>query len=698
MANAAPETSSKAALALFGAGTRLWFERAFRQPTEVQTEGWPRIAAGDHTLLLAPTGSGKTLAAFLWCLDQLTRTQVEERDGGVRVLYVSPLKALAYDVQRNLRGPLVGIQQAAAELGAEIVPPRVWIRSGDTSQKERRIWAREPSEILVTTPESLYLILGSRAREALRTVDTVIVDEVHALAPTKRGAHLALSLERLAALTGRDPQRIGLSATATPVADVARYLGGDRPVSIVDSSAPPLIDLKVVVPVPDMTRPDVRKPAAIAAAARQAPVVETEPEERTKQHGIWPVVVPELLALIQAHRTTIVFVNSRGLCERLVQRLCELADEPLVRAHHGSLAQGQRREAEELLKTGRIAGIVATSSLELGIDMGAVDLVIMVESPGAVARGLQRAGRAGHGVGEVSKCRIFPKHRGDLLEATVVARRMRRGELEPLRLPRNPLDVLAQQVVAMCSLDTVAVADVERVVRRAANYAQIPSDAFHGVLDMLSGRYPSTDFAELRPRLIWDRQADTLAPRRGARMLAILSGGTIPDRGLYAVHIAGDGPRVGELDEEMVHETQPGSVITLGASSWRVQEITRDRVFVTPAPGEVGTMPFWRGEGPGRPIELGRAMGAFLRELHAHRDGQGWLEREHHLDPLAAENLLRYVREQHGATGALPTDKAITIERFRDELGDWRICILTVDAMIPDPDEVQELMVTQLGH
>ncbi|HHH30211.1 MAG TPA: DEAD/DEAH box helicase, partial [Polyangiaceae bacterium] len=692
---------------MFAPPTRRWFAGAFETPTEVQTRGWTRIAAGDNALLLAPTGSGKTLAAFLYCIDRLCfpATPPSPKDEpAVRVLYVSPLKALAYDVERNLRAPLIGIERMAAQMKQPIALPRVAIRSGDTTQKARRQWAKDPSDIFVTTPESLYLVLTSQAREALRSVETVIVDEVHALAPTKRGAHLALTLERLSMFTGKDPQRIGLSATATPLEEVARYLGGDRDVAIVDATAPPNLDLEVVVPVPDMTRPELRRldpepapdPDPDPAHDSEEPDLDelqlqadldrldgVADEEEPPRYGIWPVIVPELLELIRGHRTTICFVNSRAMCERMVQRLTELAGEPLVRAHHGSLSHGHRREVEELLKTGRIKGIVATSSLELGIDMGTVDLVVMVESPGAVARGLQRVGRAGHGVGEVSKGRLFPKHRGDLLEATVVAHRMKRGDLEPLRLPRNPLDVLAQQIVAMCALEDVSLGDVERCVRRAASFAELPRDALIAVLDMLAGRYPSTDFSELRPRLVWDRETDELSARKGSRMLAIVSGGTIPDRGSYGVYLGGGegATRVGELDEEMVHESQPGQVITLGASSWRIDEITRDRVFVTPAPGEVGTMPFWRGEGPGRPIELGRALGAFLHELgdrlEHRRDVNRWLAEDYHLSDLASENLRRYVSEQKQETGTLPTDRAITVERFRDELGDHRICILS---------------------
>jgi ATP-dependent Lhr-like helicase len=759
-------------LGLFGDATRAWFEQSFPGATQVQRDGWPVIASGDHALLLAPTGSGKTLAAFLWSIDRLSRAVDEDREPGVRVLYISPLKALAYDVERNLRAPLTGIVRAAERVGVEIAQPQVAIRSGDTSQRERRIQARRPSDILVTTPESLYLILGSQARETLRTVETVIVDEVHALAPTKRGAHLALSLERLAALTATDPQRIGLSATARPVEEVAGFVGGDRPVSIVDTTAPPRIDLEVRVPVVDMTRPELRRrkedreraaepdgfdeddPAtwfpdgesnASGQGAPDRADAIARPAER--QYGIWPALVPQLYQLIESHRTTIVFVNNRARSERLVAELNELAGESLVRPHHGSLAQAQRRDTEEALKAGQIRGIVATSSLELGIDMGSVDLVVLVESPGAVSRGLQRVGRAGHGVGQTSKGRLFPKHRGDLLEAAVVAAGMRDGAIEPLRVPQNTLDVLAQHLVAMCAVESWRVDDAERTLRRAYGFRDLPRDGYVAVLDMLSGRYPSTAFADLKPRLTWDRDSDVLSARRGARTLAAVSGGTIPDRGLYGVYLGEEGPRVGELDEEMVHETQPGHVVTLGASSWRVEQITRDRVIVTPAPGEVGRMPFWRGDGPGRPIELGRALGAFSRQLGelGADEARARLERDYQLDPFAAENLLAYLREQREATGTVPTDRAITVERFRDELGDWRICILTpfgalvhapwalavqaglsaetgfdVQAMwsddgiclrlsdsdesfeqvelFPDPDEVEQLVVDQLGH
>ena len=667
----------------FRSATRDWFTRAFAAPTDVQRRGWERIAAGDHTLLIAPTGSGKTLAAFLYALDRLAG-MAEDEEPGVRVVYVSPLKALVYDIERNLRVPLAGMQRVAASLGQPLRPPRVDVRTGDTSPQDRRRQIRTPGEILVTTPESLFLLLGSQARETLRTARWIIVDEIHAMAATKRGAHLSLSLERLAHLARQDPQRIGLSATARPAEEVARFLGGDRPVCVVDAHVPPALDVRVVVPVDDMTRPVIetvdggievlpegQKPTATLMLADE--------EEATRQYGIWPAVYPRILELIRAHTSTIVFVNSRGLCERLAHKLNEQAGEELVRAHHGSLAHEQRKEIEEGLKTGALRGIVATSSLELGIDMGAVDLVIQVESPGSVSRGMQRIGRAGHQVGEVSIGRIFPKHRGDLLEATVVARRMAEGAIEALRVPRNPLDVLAQQIVAMASVQPWPVPELGRVIRRAANFSTIPEGALGAVLDMLSGLYPSHEFGELRPRLNWDRERDVIEGRRGSRMLAAVNAGTIPDRGLFGVYLGEDGPRVGELDEEMVHESLPGQTFTLGASTWRIQEITRDRVIVEPAPGEAGKLPFWHGEGPGRPLELGRALGAFTREigLLPADEARARLLGEFGLDERAAKNLLAYLEEQREATGTLPTDRDITVERFRDELGDWRVCILT---------------------
>ena len=698
-------------LAPFGPAVRAWFDSTFEAPTKAQADGWAAIGAGRHTLIHAPTGSGKTLAAFLWCLDRLVErptprpesgrgargagggrrsAAVADAPGTIRTLYVSPLKALTYDVERNLRAPLTGIALAAERLGLE--PPRITIasRTGDTPADERRDLVRHPPDILVTTPESLYLLLTSAARETLRGVEQVIVDEVHAIAGTKRGAHLALSLERLERLRpeGAPPvQRIGLSATQRPLETIARYLGGageGREVAIVDAGARKPLELTVVVPVEDMARLGEVLPAE---EQRGGPVLGGE-----SRAGIWPAIHPRILELIRAHRSTIVFTNSRRLAERLAQRLNELAGEELVRAHHGSIAREQRVQIEEELKAGRLPALVATSSLELGIDMGAVDLVIQVESPTSVARGLQRVGRAGHQVGEPSKGVIFPKYRGDLLETAVVVRGMHEGRIEQTVLPRNPLDVLAQQVVAMTLAEPLTVDELLACVRRAAPFETLGREALEGVLGMLAGAYPSDEFAELKPRITWDRLTDVVEGRRDARVVAVTSGGTIPDRGLYPVFMEGEagtpGRRVGELDEEMVYELRAGmhgDVVVLGASSWRVADITPNRVTVVPAPGVPGKLPFWHGDAVGRPVELGREIGAFTRELEGDlaRGSRGRtralerLARDHDLDGLAAENLLAYLEDERTATGSLPTDRRIVVERFRDELGDWRLVVLT---------------------
>lgn len=665
----------------FGPATAAWFRAAFPAPTPVQARGWAHILAGEHALLLAPTGSGKTLAAFLVALDRLSAPRPADAPAGVRVLYVSPLKALVHDVERNLRAPLAGIAAAAAAHGLPWHPARVALRTGDTPARERRSFPRDPPDILVTTPESLFLLLSSSAREALRTVECVIVDEIHAVAATKRGAHLALSLERLSALAHHDPQRIGLSATQRPLSVVAGFLGGDRPVAIVDASALPRLDLGVVVPLPDLEAP----PAGAPPPAVPSPAaVSISPGDR---QGVWLAIHPAIFALVRAHRTTIVFANSRRLCERIALRLNELAAEaglaPLARAHHGSVSHDQRREIEEALKGGLLPCIVATSSLELGIDMGAVDLVIQVGSPGAVSAGLQRVGRAGHAVGETSRGRIFPRHRGEVLEAAVVAARMRRAEVEALQPPRAPLDVLAQQVVAMGFEREWPVGALHAVLRRAGPYTTLSEDTLRAVLDMLAGRLdaPATEaeaLRELRPRIRWDRGEDVIVARRDAFPVLMANAGTIPDRGLYPVFVAPEGPRVGELDEEMVHESRKGDVFLLGASAWRVVELRADRVLVAPAPGEPGRMPFWRGEGPGRPPDIGEAMGALIRELGQRGDaGADYLCGELGLDEFAAANLVALVAEQRAATGVLPTDTQIVVERFRDELGDWRVCVLS---------------------
>lgn len=690
-------TMASDALERFSPAVRDWFRASFEAPTQAQEEGWAAISAGRHTLIHAPTGSGKTLAAFLWCLDRLacepSPPATRQRPGHVRVLYISPLKALTYDVERNLRAPLTGIAHAARRRGDE--PPHITVasRTGDTPHEDRRELVRHPPDILITTPESLYLLLTSQAREILRGVEHVIVDEVHAIAGTKRGAHLALSLERLERLRESggagtaSPQRIGLSATQRPLDAIARFLGGvgpDREVAIVDAGARKALDLEVVVPVDDMSAigellPPEDRPGGPAISPDLS-------------SSIWPTIHPRILELIREHHSTIVFTNSRRLSERLAHRLNELAGEDLVRAHHGSIAREQRLEIEEELKSGRLPALVATSSLELGIDMGAVDLVIQVESPTSVARGLQRVGRAGHQVGAPSKGVIFPKYRGDLLECAVVTRRMHEGAIEETRIPRNPLDVLAQQVVAMTVMDRWTGTDLLATVQRAAPFETLTREVFDGVLGMLAGAYPTDEFAELKPRVVWDRVTDTIEGRRDARVVAVTSGGTIPDRGLFGVFMAGEagtpGRRVGELDEEMVYELRAGmhgDVIVLGASSWRVEEIGPDRVIVSPAPGVPGKLPFWKGDAIGRPIELGRALGAFTAELE--RDlangpkgraaASQRLRERHDLDERAADNLLAYLEDERESTGALPTDTRIVVERFRDELGDWRLTLLT---------------------
>ena len=692
-------------LSSFSERTRAWFQQAFAAPTPAQQRAWPPIAAGEHVLLAAPTGSGKTLAAFLWALDRLNNDPAA-LGAGTRVVYVSPLKALAYDIERNLRAPLRGI-------GADGVT--VGIRTGDTPQRERAAMLRRPPDILVTTPESLYLMLTSRARDMFAGVEAVIVDEIHAVAHSKRGSHLALTLERLDAQAqpqrhstpgAQGIQRIGLSATQNPLEEIGRYLVGPRrQVTIVDAGARKPLDIRIEVPVESMA-----EPGALSAGGSQGSAVAPDPLEplsggESTRGSIWPAIYPELLKLVQAHNSTIVFVNNRRAAERVALRLNELAargqagqeDEAasggragsrsgehgstavadIARAHHGSLAREERTKVEELLKAGELPCLVATSSLELGIDMGAVDLVLQIESPKSVSRGLQRIGRAGHGVGEVSRGRIFPKFRGDLLECAVVVRRMHEGLIEPTVVPRNALDVLAQQIVAIAvsaEPDEVPVDELYALVISTYSYAELSRELLENVLDMLDGRYPSKDFGELRARIVWDRLAGVIRARKGSRQLAIANAGTIPDRGLFAVTLP-DGRRVGELDEEMVYEARPGQAFLLGASSWRIEEIGRDRVIVTPAPGAPGAVPFWKGDSIGRPKELGEAIGAFSR--WAVEQEPATLEHDYDLDERAARNLLAYLQEQQAATRVLPSERTLVLERFRDEIGDWRLCLLS---------------------
>ena len=677
----------------FSEPTRTWFAAAFAEPTPAQVGAWDAIAHGKHALVVAPTGSGKTLSAFLWSIDRLLSQQrPEDKTKRTRVLYVSPLKALAVDVERNLRSPLVGIRNTAERLGQQVPDVTVGVRSGDTPAADRRKLVTTPPDVLITTPESLFLMLTSQARESLRGVETVIVDEVHAVAGTKRGAHLAISLERLDALLDRPAQRIGLSATVRPLEEVARFLGGHAPVEIVAPPSKKEWDLKVVVPVEDMTTPGGEE-------------VEDDADDG-RTGSIWPHVEESVVDLIEAHRSTIVFANSRRLSERLTARLNEIAtaraggeldqhpDSPaeimaqsgaslgagtvIAKAHHGSVSKEQRALIEDDLKRGRLPAVVATSSLELGIDMGAVDLVVQIESPPSVASALQRVGRAGHQVGEVSRGVLYPKHRGDLAQTAVAVQRMRIGAIESLRIPANPLDVLAQQVVATVALEAWQVDDLFDLVRRTAPFAQLPRAAYDATLDLLAGRYPSDEFAELRPRVVWDRVTGTLTARPGAQRLAVTSGGTIPDRGLFGVFLVGEGTgrRVGELDEEMVYESRVGDIFALGATSWRIEDITHDRVLVTPAPGIPGRLPFWKGDTLGRPAELGQAIGAFTRELGALPPKKATQEAQKHgLDEWAAGNLVSYLHEQLEATNVLPSDQTLLVERFRDELGDWRLVL-----------------------
>ena len=702
MADADPQQ----VLSRFSPATAAWFTGAFASATQAQLGAWDAITRGQNALVIAPTGSGKTLAAFLAALDQLYRQTPDDGGTATKVLYISPLKALGVDVERNLRSPLIGIRQTALQQGRSLPELRVGVRSGDTTARERRALVRTPPDILITTPESLYLMLTSQARSTLTQVHTVIVDEIHALAGTKRGTHLALSLERLAALqreAGRQDefQRIGLSATVEPADEVARFLGGQRPVTVVRPPSHKQWDLQVCVPVEQMNAPpqilDPNQPDTDldggdpwGHSEPEDPWAEPEPVKINA--GLWPHIEHQVVDLVSAHHASIVFANSRRLAEKVTGRLNEIwaerTSDPaaiLARAHHGSVAKDQRAEIEEGLKSGSLRCVVATSSLELGIDMGLVDIVIQLQTPPAVAAGLQRVGRAGHQVGAASIGRFFPKTRPDLLHSTVLVQQMLAGNIETLAVPANPLDVLAQQTIAAVAMDDWDPEAWFDVVRRAAPYMSLPKSAFDAVLDLLAGKYPSTEFAQLRPRLLWDRTENVLSARPGAQLLAITSGGTIPDRGLFGVYLVsgegsdGTGKRVGELDEEMVYESRTGEIFSLGASSWRIESITHDRVLVSPAPGQPGKLPFWRGEGPGRHPELGVAIGRFQGALAAAGEtiNEDYLAElgVTHLDEFARRNLIDFVKEQLASTGTFPTDQRILVELTTDELGDWLLLL-----------------------
>ena len=670
---------------LFHCCTRNWFSEAFASPTRVQLDSWPTLFAGGSALLLAPTGSGKTLAAFLAAIDRLMFAKPEPQPG-VKVIYISPLKALGVDIDRNLRAPLAGISAVAAREGIVHRAISVGLRSGDTESRERARMLRTPPDVLITTPESLYLMLTSRAREILAAVETVIVDEIHTMVSSKRGAHLFLSLERLELLRQERAadcpalQRIGLSATQRPLEEVAQLLGGFAPrgaapaplpreVAIVDASERRPFELSICMPLAEQMDRDAEEFNAVGNAA-SSPVAAS----------IWPAIYPRLVALIRERRSTMVFVNSRRLAERLAAAINDTAEEDLARAHHGSMSKDTRREVEDRLKSGELRALVATSSMELGIDMGAVDLVIQIEAPPSIASGLQRIGRAGHSVGAVSRGIVFPKYRGDLLAAAAASRQMLIGQVEASAYPRNPLDVLAQQLVAMVAMEDWEVDALYGAVCGAAPFAELPRSSFEELLNLLSGRYPSDDFAGLKARITWDRVHNRLTARRGAQRMAILNAGTIPDRGLYGVFLLGGDQgksRVGELDEEMVFELQVGEVFRLGASMWRALEISRDQVLVEPAPGEQGKMPFWRGDGVGRPLEFGRAIGALCRELSraSRSDALRMLTGEHALQEEAAGILYDYLQDQLDAAGEVPSDERIIVESFIDEVGDWRVVL-----------------------
>jgi len=643
-----------------------WFNETYASPTPAQSLGWPRIAAGENTLILAPTGSGKTLAAFLYAIDEMIRTKDEQDVAGVRTLYLSPLKALAHDIERNLEQPLLGIQRSAARMNLQLPTVRVGVRTGDTSPSERQRMVRTPPDLLITTPESLHLLLTSlRAREVLRTVRYVIVDEIHALSSDKRGVFLSLLLERLEVLTGASPVRIGLSATQRPLSTVAEFLGGRTPdgapraVSIVDAGARPALDLAVECPVDDMT--------ALPAEPGHAP-------------SVWPPIIDRLIEHIDEHGSTLIFANSRRVVERIAAEMNERIGYDLVQAHHGSVSKERRHQIEGDLKAGRLPAIVATSSMELGIDVGAIDLVCQVESPFSVASGLQRIGRAGHVVRATSKGRVIPKTRADLLLCAAMSRAMSRGEISDVSVPHCPLDVLAQQVVAMVAVQSW---DVERLwqrIRCAFPYRDLSREGLHAVLELVSGGYRTPELPALRPRVSWDRAANQLVALPGARHAAILNGGVIPDTGQYPMVLDDGHTRLGELDEEFVFERRVGDTFVLGTGQWRVARIARDRVVVTPSEDAEAMMPFWKGEGLGHDAAFGERMGAFVRSCETRLDDPALmaeLQQTCALDAGGAAQLTNYLKDQKLRGGLLPTDRRIVLDVFRNEAGGERIAILS---------------------
>ncbi|MGH2691993.1 MAG: DEAD/DEAH box helicase [Actinomycetota bacterium] len=634
-----------------------WFEETFGEPTPAQEIAWPALAKGESALVVAPTGSGKTLAAFLVFLDRLAREPEREREG-VRVLYVTPLKALGNDIHRNLEVPLEGMARIAERLGRSAPGITMGIRSGDTPQRERTRLTRKPPDLLITTPESLYLMLTSeRAAKTLASVEAVIVDEVHALAPNKRGTHLALSLERLAWLTGRPFQRVGLSATVRPAERVAAWLAGQekgepRPIRVLDSGGRKEIDLTIASPVDDF---------------RELP-----------GESVWPSVFDQLHDLVREHRSTLIFVNNRRLAERAARQINERAGEEIARVHHGSLSREKRYEVEALLKAGQLPALVSTSSMELGIDIGSIDLVVQIESPKSVTAGLQRVGRAGHLVGEVATGRIIPKVRSDLVDAAAVARGMLRREIETTEVPEGCLDILAQQIAGTVSAGEWTDRQLLELARGAYPFRELDRGRFEAVLGMLSGKYPAARFGELRPRIVWNRSDGEVRARPGTRMLAVTNAGAIPDRGYYRVIHAGTGARLGELDEQFVFEARPGDSFLLGSAVWRIDHIDRDEVLVTDAPGAMPTIPFWHGEQAGRPYEQGVRFGEFLGEVAERLDDpdvEAWLREECALDERAAANLKTFLTEQRDAAGELPTNRTILVEEFDDELGDRRVLV-----------------------